>query len=182
MSYYEECCEKGTNCLHKTIKDIIDAQVKVAEESDCGCCTTGCECSINDLLAPSTTNNTRNTTIPFLLYCKASCSPFFATGIYKETINNTNFYHQVQTPIFKAKKFKNNSKNCVQLELLIPAQTDGSAIDIEDTEARNIAQYFTRGVTNNFIETGLCITIDLNHFFAITCLDPIRPIRSSNFP
>lgn len=151
-------------CVRNKVREIIEAQDQVENESNGGC-TTSCDRSIQDLLAPSTNNRPRATTIPFTLTCKGTCTAFFGVGI-------TDDFNAVQSPVFRANKFVDDSESCVQLELLVPVTAGGVPIIEGDT----VPSYFANDITH-LEETGLCITVDLDCFCAITCLAPTTPGR-----
>ena len=163
------CCSHGKQsgeCVCDVVRKIVLAQNEVAANQD-DCCTTGCEQSINQLLSPTTGGNTNGpTTIPFLLYCKGDCDVFFARGIRKE---NSSF-ECVETPIFKAKRFKNGC--CVELELL-QFQTPGPNPPNPSSFKCGI---IPPNATGELVETGICITVDLHCYCAIQCLDPVTPL------
>lgn len=182
MGFYENSVE-GSNCIQETIRKIIDAQDKVTSR-DGDCCTTSCKCSVHDLLSPEQEDmRTRYTTIPFMLTCKKSCQTFIGKGVYSDRNgDNSRYFGCVATPILKAKKFVKGSENCVELELLLPA-TEGGSVVIPDADDQNdVCAYFPNEAINNFQATGICITVDLHSFTGITCLDPVTPFSSNNFP
>lgn len=172
-------CYAGDNCICHVVRKIVDAQDEVAN-NNADCCSTSCEQSIKDLLSPTTNNNTTgNTTIPFILYCKDNCSPFISSAVYQAPISNTGntFFGCVETPVFRAKKFVNDGDCCVILELLLPVTETGATINTGD----QVCDFFPGNSRRGFQATGICITVDLNSFNAIQCLDPITPRPSSQF-
>lgn len=185
MSYQDKCV--GGNCVSEVIEDIILAQKEVSDESSAGGgCRTGCDRSIKDLLSPGMSNNgPLYTTIPFILYCAGTCSPFFGTGIYKSNNmgeGNNRYLNCVESPIFRAKNFVEGSTNCVRLELLLPATEDGMAPCTNDDGGKgSVCSYFPNDTVSKFQATGICITVDLNQFYGITCLDPVIPFSPANF-
>ena len=182
MGYYNETVEES-HCVAGTIRKIIAAQDRVMERER-ECCTTSCNCSTKSLLSPEQdTPNTPNTTVPFMLTCKKSCRAFFGTGVYTGTnIDNNRYFACVTTPILRAKKFVKDNENCVILELLLPATVDGTVVTPGADDAHNVCAYFPNETINNFQATGICITVDINSFAGITCLDPVRPFPSTDFP
>ncbi|WP_082235362.1 CotY/CotZ family spore coat protein [Halobacillus massiliensis] len=173
-------CGKGKgfdNCVCETVRKIVEAQNEVAGTD---CCNTGCDQSISDLLSPSSNGN-RPTTIPFALYCKGDCEPFIGSGIYSSPVNASGMSLQcVRTPIFRAKKFVDDHKCCVQLELLLPVNSEGETPD-PSNKGKNICDFFPGDTIRNLQATGICLTVDLNCFCGILCLDPTTPIPSSEF-
>jgi len=182
LGFYDNSVE-GSHCIQGTIRKIIDAQDEVISR-DGDCCTTSCKCSINDLLSPEQEDTrTRYTTIPFVLTCRNSCRTFVGKGVYSDlNADNTRFFGCVTTPILKAKRFVEGSENCVELELLLPVTEDGTIITPDADDQNDVCAYFPNEAINNFQATGICITVDLHGFTGITCLDPVTPLSSANFP
>lgn len=182
-------CQTGSfesnGCIKDVVKRIIEAQRKVADVAT-GNCFTSCEQSINDLLSPSTgTRPARHTTIPFMLICKDSCRPFVGSGITSRGRGGTrrDYFECVESPVFKVRGFTQGSNNCVKLELLLPVHRKGQGGDSCDGDVgggkhhkQSACGYFGHQKIHNFRETGICITVDLNCFCGITCLDPITPV------
>lgn len=166
------------HCVCNMVKDIVAAQDEAAKNADDGCCSTSCEQSIQDLLRPSPGNSvTGHSTIPFVLYCQKSCRPFVSSGVYQTTDNDDVVYDCIKSPIFRAKNFTDDNSCCVRLELLAPV-SDGNMID--DTD--EVCEIFQDNNVTEFLATGICITVDLNSFNGIQCLNAITPIPSENFP
>lgn len=172
------CHSKGKdNCVRDIINEIIKAQDEVAGLQGSGCCDVGCERAIRELLSP-TENANGNTTIPFILYCK-DCKPFIGSGIVRRPLgmSGNTFLDCLQTPIFKAKKFVDDDKNCVKLELLIPVTMGGSQ---PGDGGKEVCDYFPGRSVRNLRESGVCITVDLECFCSITCLEPTTPLMATN--
>ncbi|MFS0674763.1 CotY/CotZ family spore coat protein [Ornithinibacillus sp. 179-J 7C1 HS] len=163
------CChgKQSGECVCDVVSKIVKAQDEVAAAQD-NCCTTGCENSIEQLLSPTTVNGNGPTTIPFVLYCKGDCDLFFATGLVQE---NTSL-ECIETPVFKAKKIKKGC--CAELELL-EFDTD-NGIGLHHHSSKDKCNFIPQDATGNFIETGVCITVDLHCFCAIQCLNPVTPL------
>ena len=168
------------DCVKNTIRKIIEAQDQVRED----CCYSSCENSINQLRRPRKNHKPQNTTIPFILYCDSSCNPFIGSGVFQAKYGdrrgqNRNFFGSVETPIFRAKGYTKGSDDCVNLELLLPV-TDECGLVMPETDGcccGSISQFFpTDDPVTGFQATGICITVNLNKFLAITCLDPITPV------
>src|SRR5699024_4248842 len=133
MSYCKDSYCRGSHCVCQIVREIVSAQDEAANNVDDGCCLSSCEQSIHDLLAPSTGNNASgHTTIPFILYCKSSCRPFFGSGVYQTSENAENLFGGVRTPIFRAKNFINDEDCCVRLELLAPVAGTTIIDDADD--------------------------------------------------
>lgn len=187
------------NCIKDVVRRILDAQRQVGD-SVSGFCITGCEQSIDDLLSPSRHNRpTRHTTIPFMLMCKHACRPFVGTGISNDNFDDSRHDHFkcVESPIFKVRGFVRGSNNCVKLELLLPVhrnrseEVGGSDVDCGVESANrggghggsncnncsdSACGHFNHRHVHNFRESGICITVDLDCFCGITCLDAITPV------
>ncbi|MEN2768817.1 CotY/CotZ family spore coat protein [Ornithinibacillus xuwenensis] len=161
--------KQSGECVCDVVRKIVKAQDEVAAAMDNNCCTTGCEQSIRDLLSPATANG--NTTIPFLLYCKGDCDLFFATGVAQN--GNGAAFDCIETPVFRAKKFKKGC--CVELELLEFETNSGGGGSLIPTPQDN-CDFIPPNATGDFVETGICITVDLHHFIAIQCLAPTTPV------
>ncbi|SEA20758.1 spore coat protein Z [Thalassobacillus cyri] len=167
------------NCVCETVREIIKAQDEVAGVGD-DCCDTGCEQSIRDLLSP-VGNGNGPTTIPFSLICKGDCEPFIGRSVvFREVgMSDNATFNCVETPIFRAKKFVDEDECCVQLELLVPV-TQGQSTPGPGGD--DFCAYFPGNSIRNFVASGLCITVDLDCFCGIACLDPVTPLPSSELP
>lgn len=170
---------KGEHCVSEVIKRIIKAQNDVEEG-----CFSGCEGSIRQLKGRGK-NELRgiHNTIPFILYCKGTCEPFIGSGVFQSPPSKYGgtFFGCVESPIFRAKKII--GENCVILELLLPVteECDVPAPDL-NTHSSVCAFFPKNSPVTDFMATGICLTLDLNSFKGITCLDPITPIPAKAFP
>lgn len=151
-------------CVCAVLRAIADAQDQVSSKSDCDVC---CERSIKELLSgvsPTTPPNT----IPVILYC--GCEPFLGTGVaitkrISEGKGSFDF-DCVQTFVFRVTSVDNNC--CATIELLHTVNECGHPIK----PSENVCSQFGTHA-KNFKRTGICITVDLNCFSAVTCLEPI---------
>lgn len=168
------------HCVKNTIQLIINAQRK-AVEKETVTCLTSCERSIDDLLSPDRDRRRpRHTTIPFMLICKNSCKQFIGSGVVKRYGSNGRYFECLESPVFKARGFVRGSNNCVKLELLLPITSCGNSTG-GTGDTCTPGNFFPTGSEshiNGFKETGVCITVDLNGFIGITCLDPITPQKA----
>lgn len=159
MGFMYNLCDNRT-CVQDIVKEIIVAQHYLSGSSDCSQSTMDLSCFLNSRHLP------KHSIIPFTLICKGTCRTFVGFGMTAD--NNLD---GVESPVFKANRFVNESNDCVQLELLLPVykMTPITSKDycIKRFDDKHI-QFFSN--------TGVCITVDLNNFCGITCLAPITPI------
>ena len=160
MSCHSCSCSKSS-CVCETVRKIVYAQNKVRYKRKCS----GCKESIAQLKGKHTNTRQRHTTIPFVLYCKSNCRPFIAEGIQKP-------HNSICTPFLKAKSFVDDYSCCVRVELLCPVNTNGRPVA---TDGDRLSDYLCHG-TPLFRATGVCLTLDLNDFNAIQCLDATTPL------
>lgn len=179
-------------CVKDVIKKILDAQRSVSDDGYT--CDTSCERSIDDLLSPDRHHRPRHyTTIPFMLFTKDCVKPFVGSGFTSRRGrrgHRRGNFRCVESPIFKVKGFKKGSNSCVTLELLEPIKSKGDhhhdAPRLEgetDTDLQHhssgcgcsMCKSFGDHYFDNFCYTGICITVDLDCFCGISCLDPVRP-------
>lgn len=191
-------------CIKSVVKRIVKAQ-RIAVDAENDSCGTSCERSLEDLLSPvlEARPRRRHTTIPFMLICKHTCKPFVGTGItsrdhhnhdHDQNRNRHGHFECVESPIFRVRGYSGKSDNCVKLELLLPAyhRRGNEGADCSDNVGGNkhgdhshgkdccggsVCDHFSGKHIHNFRETGICITVDLDCFGGITCLDPVTPIR-----
>lgn len=166
------------HCIKDIVRQIVRAQKKAAER-DTVTCITSCERSINDLLSPDRDRRPRHTTIPFMLVCKNSCKYFVGSGIVKNFVAGEPIFECIESPVFKARGFVKGSNHCVKLELLTPL-SNGNGGENNQTTCTPCDFFATMNDNNvyGFQETGVCITVDLDAFIGITCLDPITPVKA----
>lgn len=180
---------EGENCVTDVVRGIVRAQRKAVEAAEDNCFT-GCDRSIEELLSPFEENRERlrHNTIPFILFTKNEGKPFTGVGVRtrREGQSNRNYFECIESPIFRAKSFVDNDDHCVRLELLIPVgdrpggpgSSESTSVDRHrhDKCSSDFCDFLPRH-TRNFRATGICITVDLNCFCGISCLDPITPSR-----
>lgn len=175
MSYSNQNNIYSTKHREHCVCDIVQRIVYVQDKSNKDNCDTSCYTSIQQL-----THNKPfhvHTTIPFLLYCRNSCKPFIGKGFmtkYDKHCYEKSF-KEVESPFFRAKKFLRGSKCCVRLELLMPIKDKKFSHPCD--KCSYCDDHNDKKITD-FIATGVCLTVDLNQFIGITCLDPITPIPS----
>ncbi|WP_226037634.1 CotY/CotZ family spore coat protein [Aquibacillus saliphilus] len=156
------------HCVCDVVRAIADAQEDVIDQT----CDVSCVRSINNLVAPVTANNLD--TVPFILYGK-DLQPFRAFGADIEMNGGTPEFDCTESFIFRVKEVSENDDCCAVLELLSfddeqpdqPGDVDGAEGD--DTPCEQI----DGEEVNDLNRTGICITVDLKCFCAITCLPAV---------
>jgi len=182
-------CQRGhydERCITDVVRDILNAQRRAVEETTAEC-DTSCDSAIDELLSPRRDRRPpRHTTIPFMLISKGTNKPFVGTGFVNRNRDGSRRrdFECIESPIFKVRGFTRGSDNCVRLELLLPVSRrrdgeehseHGGRRDHDHHHSGGFCDQFGNRRIDNFRETGLCITVDLNCFCGITCLDPITP-------
>ncbi|HHW39034.1 MAG TPA: spore coat protein [Bacillales bacterium] len=161
-----------SSCVCDVVRAIADAQNEVVENV----CDVSCERSIESLLDPAAANDLN--TVPFILYGN-DLNPFKAFGIdflrNKNNINNPKF-ECIESFIFRAKTVDDDC--CAVIELLAFGTNQGgganqgggnkNAANENDPCAQVDGQ-----LLENLVPTGICITVDLSCFCAITCLPAV---------
>ena len=161
----------GDNCVCEVLRAVADAQDEVDVDNDCD---VSCHKSIQELLAGAQTPTTDLDTIPLILYC-GDCVPFEGFG----TRLRTNGGGPQRLDCFRSFFFRVTSVDdncCAKIELLATRGDEGEGFD---TPCRQIQ---TGGARNEFFRTGICITVDLDCFCAVTCLDPVAALPLSSLP
>lgn len=147
------------SCVADILKRVADAQDEV--DVDEGDCDVSCHRSIQDLLAGATTPSTFDT-IPLILYCE--CEPFRGTGVRLLSRNGTSQNLQcIESFLFRVSKVDDN---CAKLELLTTTENPGELPKC-DSPCDQVDG------TTTFYRTGICMTVDLDCFCAVVCLDPV---------
>lgn len=176
--YEQKDC--SNDCVSDVVRQIVDAQDEITDNG----CDSSCNSAIQQLRRGRNGHEHINTTIPFILYCAGDCEPFFGSGVFKAPRRDggETFFGSVESPIFRAKQFVKGSNNCVKLELLLPV-TDCEILMTKTEDCNSALSHFfpADDPVTGFQATGICITVDLNNFLGITCLDPIAPIPVNEF-
>ncbi|WP_017754659.1 CotY/CotZ family spore coat protein [Calidifontibacillus oryziterrae] len=166
-------CGKGDhhhhsgNCVCDVVRAIADAQNEVVEN----CCDVSCENSIESLLDPSAANNLN--TVPFILYGK-KLKPFKGFGVDFQTPMNFNeqVFQCIESFIFRVKTVDDDC--CAVLELLTFEETNGNGNgDAEPMEFDDPCEQINNENLADLTATGICLTVDLTCFCAITCLPAV---------
>src|SRR5699024_732070 len=143
------------DCVCSVVKNIVNVQDEAVDD-----CSLSCETSIQQLKNGGNNMDTRNTTIPFMLYCGGACEPFIGNGVFQAPKGNRGtFFGCVETPVFRAKRFVKDSDCCVVLELLLPVN---EYCEAKQPESRNTVCSFFPGddPITDFQATGICLTVD----------------------
>ncbi|ASN04421.1 CotY/CotZ family spore coat protein [Virgibacillus necropolis] len=160
------------DCVCDVVRNIVKAQDQVADNI----CSSSCYRSIQQLRGKG--NGLQNTTIPFILYCSGTCKPFIGSGVFQAPLdtNAETFFGCIETPIFRAKQFVENNDCCVKLELLLPISEGYQVKSYHMDNVSKVCSFFSEDdPVTDFMATGICLTVNLEHFLGITCLDPIIP-------
>ncbi|PWU67695.1 MULTISPECIES: CotY/CotZ family spore coat protein [Gracilibacillus] len=145
------------NCVCDVVRTIADAQDDVADRT----CDVSCVRSIRSLVSPVTTNGLD--TVPFILYGKDH-KPFKGFGAeFKSHGNGPAKFDCVESFIFRVKEVGDDC--CAVLELLV--------FDNEHDACHDPCEQINKEEVADLERTGICITVDLNCFCAITCLPAV---------
>ncbi|QHE52626.1 CotY/CotZ family spore coat protein [Pontibacillus sp. HMF3514] len=151
------------NCVEDVLEGILEAQKKVKKDD---CCKTSCQHSINDLLHEE--KKSKKDTIPFILYC--DCKPFKGSGVTKYRCHSKHSKLKcVETFVFKVKEL---DKKCAVLELLTFKDEQKNAS--KEKRLCSPCDQIDHKRVDDLIGTGICITVDLSCFCAISCLPAVR--------
>lgn len=146
---------KGS-CVRETLEAILIAQRKAKRDDKC---KTSCKESINELLGEH--RKPKKNTIPFILFC-GDCEPFKASGVkvFSEPMNKKKFAC-ITSFVFRIKDLDDN---CAVLELL--------AFKTNNKSNSPCCQINNQEV-DDLVKTGICITVDLSCFCAISCMPAV---------
>jgi hypothetical protein len=162
-------------CVCDIVKKIARAQEKLDSNDDCN---SSCKTFIKELVDPVQTSD--KDTIPFILYCEGDCDPFIASGILEgKNEQGKLFYLCVETPIFRVTKVKDDC--CAEVELISPVTQGGARPGPSEDGVSDVCKFFPGRSIAAFQRTGICTTINLNHFTGITCLPPVKTRPASQF-
>lgn len=151
------------NCVEDVLEGILKAQKKAKKDSHC---KTSCQQSIDDLLEED--KKPKKDTIPFFLYC--DCKPFKGSGVAKYHCHSKHEKLKcVETFVFKIKDL---DKDCALLELLIFKEDFKHAS--KDGKIHSPCDQIDHNSLDDLMGTGICITVDLSCFCAISCLPAVK--------
>lgn len=155
-----------SNCVCDVVRAIAEAQNEVVENV----CDVSCERSIESLLDPAAANDLN--TVPFILYGK-DLQPFKGFGIdFRRNKNNNNEqkFECIESFIFRVKTVDEDC--CAVIELLAFGEDDGKGGGNKNQEDTPCNQIDGQKL-EDLVGTGICITVDLSCFCAITCLPAV---------
>ncbi|GGH71428.1 spore coat protein [Compostibacillus humi] len=160
------CHDRGKkhfeHCVEEVLEAIVEAQRKAKDDH----CDTSCSHSIDDLLGKR--KRSKKNTIPVILYC--GCDPFKGTGVATYTCDSKKKrFKCVESFLFKVKDVKHG---CAVLELLA-FKSDFKHDKKKDHLCCPCCQIDHKPVHDLF-GTGICITVDLSCFCAVSCLDAVH--------
>lgn len=166
------------DCVCSVVKNIVNVQDEADDD-----CSLSCGTFIQQLKGGGNETDTRHTTIPFMLYCGGACEPFIGNGVFQAPKGKRGtFFGCVETPVFRAKRFVKDSDCCVILELLLPVNEYCESKQPPIDTHNKVCSFFPGDdPVTDFQATGICLTVDLEKFIAITCLDPITPLPANEF-
>lgn len=162
---------KPIDCIEETLEAILEAQNQHRGDNQC---RDSCEAYIQELVQ-GTPPRPRKNTIPFVLFC--GCEPFKATGFTTHTPagSNSEVLVCVKTFIFKVISLNGN---CAVLELLAfkpfpgPVPTGNPTGGFDKVPSPCFQAEGEK--LEDLAGTGICITVDLSCFCAITCLPAVH--------
>ncbi|SES26048.1 spore coat protein Z [Gracilibacillus ureilyticus] len=159
----EHCDELGPitskDCVCDVVRAIADAQDDVIDQL----CDVSCAQSIRSLVSPVTSNGLD--TVPFILYGKG-LKPFKASGAVVDNNNNQPRFECIESFIFRVNEVSDDC--CAVLELL--------AFDGDENACDEPCDQLDNERLDDLQRTGICITVDLSCFCAITCLPAVSVI------
>ena len=155
-------------CVGDVLEAILHAQEKAEKQNDCH---HSCNESISDLLEEK--KRSKKNTIPFLLFC-GDCEPFKGSGVkvVKNQHTKKKKFACISSFIFKIKDLNNG---CAVLELLTFKPNKSCNSDHKENQKNPCTpccQIDFKDV-DDLAGTGICITVDLACFCAISCLPAV---------
>lgn len=162
---------RGDDCVCDVVRAIADAQDEVAAAQDTGC-DVSCTRSINNLLSPVSGNSNNLNTVPIILYNK-KLKPFKGFGADIERNGGPARFDCTESFIFRVIRVSDDC--CAILELLTfdddepsqPGNQQGARGDDDPCEQLDNER------VDDLNRTGICITVDLKCFCAVTCLPAV---------
>lgn len=159
-----------SNCVCDTLLAIVEAQDKISPTTDE--CTFGCSRAIQELVGG--VNTTGADSIPVILICKGTCSPFQATGVRRST-STTAPFDVVCGCVFRVIDVDPETC-CATLEILgiVPEGQTTPVFDLCEGKKKNNGFGCVKNLENAkaLARSGVCITVDLNCFCGVSCIFP----------
>lgn len=155
------------NCVCDVVREIADIQDQVDNER----CRVSCVRSINDLISPTGRNNFN--TVPFILYGK-DLKPFKGFGATLEMNEADPQFLCTESFIFRVKEVSDDEDDCCAVLELLTTEPVEPGEDLEEVEGlKTPCEQLDGEPVSDVSSTGICITVDLKCFCAITCLPPV---------
>ncbi|PFG06617.1 CotY/CotZ family spore coat protein [Bacillus sp. es.034] len=158
------------HCVEDVLEAILEAQKKAKKDHGC---ETSCKKSIEDLLCEKKKH--KKNTIPFILYC--GCEPFKGTGVttYHCHSKKKKNFKCIETYVFKLIDLDHR---CATLELLTFKSDHHKGDSQHHHESKcslsSPCKQIDHKSVDDLMGTGICITVDLSCFCAITCLPAVH--------
>lgn len=159
------------NCVCDILLDILEAQEKVDPANSH--CTSGCSTSLQELCGGLNATSPY-TTIPVSLICKGTCEYFVGRAIRRTgTGPDVNVYESIAFRVVDV----DPETCCATLELLQAVPVTQTTND-EKTQVglANLLFFFLdQGAFGRYVNTGICITVDLDCFCGVNCHPAVTP-------
>ncbi|SFM48477.1 spore coat protein Z [Gracilibacillus orientalis] len=147
----------GDGCVCDVVRAIADAQDNAVGQQ----CDVSCLRSIQDLVSPVGGNGLD--TVPFILYDKKG-KPFKGFGAEVDANGGPARFDCFSSFIFRVTEV-DDDECCAVLELLV--------FDNDEKTCGDPCEQLDNEKVDELERTGICITVDLNCFCAITCLPAV---------
>ncbi|UOQ46948.1 spore coat protein [Gracilibacillus caseinilyticus] len=154
---HDEVSVAGKSCVLDVVLAIDEAQDNVVDNH----CDISCSQSIRDLVSPATANGLD--TVPFILYDKKG-KPFKGYGAEVKSHGGPARFECFSSFIFRVNDVDEDT-GCAVLELLV--------FDDDEHACGDPCEQLDNEQVSDLERTGICITVDLNCFCAITCLPAV---------
>ncbi|RDU35595.1 hypothetical protein DRW41_17845 [Neobacillus piezotolerans] len=159
-----------SNCVCDTLLAIVEAQDKINPITDE--CEFGCSRAIQELVGGVNTSGAD--TIPVILICKSTCSPFQAVGVRRDTHSHHTPFEVVCGCVFRVVDVDPETC-CATLEILGIKKEGGNTDFTLCEDAKHNSGFGCVENLNNakaLVRSGVCITVDLNCFCGVSCIFP----------
>ncbi|WP_077623035.1 CotY/CotZ family spore coat protein [Sediminibacillus massiliensis] len=152
----------GEHCVCDVLRAIADAQDDVFDNT----CDISCARSINNLLSP--VGRSSLDTVPVILYGK-DLKPFKGFGVDVELHNGEPKFECTESFIFRVTEVSDDDDCCAVLELLDFDDNGSEHHHKKDSPCKQLDHESVEDLSR----TGICITVDLKCFCAVTCLPAV---------